>query len=71
MTAVMQGNPMPKSYDGYTSCPLITGYGSLMLMEFDYDKAPMESFPFNQNAERSLNTIRSGRHSHAKRGNEK
>ncbi len=52
LTAVMQGKPMPKSYNGYTSCPLITGYGSLMLMEFDYDKVPMESFPFDQAQER-------------------
>ena len=52
LTAVIQGQPMPKSYDGYTSCPLVTGYGSLILMEFDYDKVPMESFPFNQAKER-------------------
>ena len=52
LTAVMHNNPMPKSYNGYTSCPLITGYGSLMLMEFDYDKTPTESFPFNQAEER-------------------
>ncbi|MCK5921902.1 MAG: NAD(P)/FAD-dependent oxidoreductase, partial [Methylococcales bacterium] len=52
LTALIQGQPMPKSYDGYTSCPLVTGYGSLILMEFDYDKVPMESFPFNQAKER-------------------
>ena len=39
-------------YDGYTSCPLVTGYGKLILAEFDYDKQPVESFPFDQNQER-------------------
>jgi sulfide:quinone oxidoreductase len=43
---------MSKKYDGYTSCPLVTGYGSLILAEFDYDKQPMESFPFDQSKER-------------------
>jgi sulfide:quinone oxidoreductase len=50
--AFMAGTPLPKSYDGYTSCPLVTGYGSLILAEFDYDKEPKESFPFNQAEER-------------------
>ncbi len=39
-------------YDGYTSCPVVTGYGSLILAEFDYDKQPKESFPFDQAQER-------------------
>lgn len=46
------GRALVESYDGYTSCPLVTGYGSLILAEFDYDKEPMESFPFNQAEER-------------------
>jgi sulfide:quinone oxidoreductase len=50
--AFLGGTPLPKSYDGYTSCPLVTGYGSLILAEFDYDKQPKESFPFNQAEER-------------------
>ncbi|ADI14366.1 NAD(P)/FAD-dependent oxidoreductase [Truepera radiovictrix] len=44
--------PLGASYDGYTSCPLVTGYGSLILAEFDYDKNPAESFPFDQSKER-------------------
>jgi len=32
------------SYDGYTSCPLLTGYGELMLAEFEYGLEPKESF---------------------------
>lgn len=27
-----------KTYNGYTSCPLVTGYGKMVLAEFDYDK---------------------------------
>ena len=26
-----------KSYNGYSSCPLVTGYGKMVLAEFDYD----------------------------------
>ncbi|MEZ4985434.1 MAG: FAD/NAD(P)-binding oxidoreductase [Saprospiraceae bacterium] len=48
----LQKQPLTKTYNGYTSCPLVTGYGSLILAEFDYDKTPMESFPFNQAEER-------------------
>jgi sulfide:quinone oxidoreductase len=51
MTFLGGGTPS-KLYDGYTSCPLVTGYGSLILAEFDYNKVPKESFPFNQAEER-------------------
>jgi sulfide:quinone oxidoreductase len=44
--------PTNGHYDGYTSCPLVTGYGRLVLAEFDYDKNPQESFPFDQTQER-------------------
>ena len=44
--------PMSGNYNGYTSCPLVTGYNSLILAEFDYDKNPEESFPFDQSKER-------------------
>jgi sulfide:quinone oxidoreductase len=39
-------------YTGYTSCPLLTGYGKLVLAEFDYNNQPMETFPFDQSKER-------------------
>lgn len=46
-------NQMPHAtYDGYTSCPLVTGYGKLILAEFDYDLQPKETFPFDQSEER-------------------
>jgi len=36
------------TYNGYGSCPLVVGYGRLILAEFDYDNKPVETFPFNQ-----------------------
>jgi sulfide:quinone oxidoreductase len=42
----------PASYNGYSSCPLVTGYGRLVLAEFDYDKNPAPSFPFDTSKER-------------------
>lgn len=50
--AFMADEPLPKTYDGYTSCPVVTGFGSLVLAEFDYDNQPVESFPFDQSQER-------------------
>lgn len=48
----MQNQPLTSRYDGYTSCPVVTGYDSLVLAEFDYEKKPVETFPFNQANER-------------------
>lgn len=52
MLAAMKGEPLTADYDGYTSCPIVTGYGRLMLAEFDYDNRPRETFPFDQSKER-------------------
>lgn len=52
LISAMRGQPLTESYDGYTSCPLVTGYHSLVLAEFDYDLQPQESFPFDQSEER-------------------
>ena len=41
-----------RRYDGYTSCPLVTGYNSLIMAEFKYDNVPSETFPVNQAKER-------------------
>ena len=51
LSAIKQ-QPAAAKYDGYTSCPLVTGYGKLVMAEFDYDKKPQESFPINQAKER-------------------
>ena len=52
LLALMQHKPLTGNYTGYTSCPLITGYGKLVLAEFDYNNQPMETFPFDQGKER-------------------
>ncbi|NIK74734.1 sulfide:quinone oxidoreductase [Thermonema lapsum] len=49
---VMDGKQPFASYNGYGSCPLVTGYGKLVLAEFDYDNNPIETFPFDQSKER-------------------
>ncbi len=52
LLAHRRGQALTARYNGYTSCPLVTGYGRLILAEFDYDGNPMESFPFDQAQER-------------------
>ncbi len=52
LRAAMHGKPLAASYDGYTSCPVVTRYGRVILAEFDYDKQPKETFPFDQSKER-------------------
>ncbi len=49
---VMKGGSLSGKYTGYGSCPLVTGYGKLVLAEFDYDNNRMETFPFDQSKER-------------------
>ncbi|MCA8997346.1 MAG: NAD(P)/FAD-dependent oxidoreductase [Planctomycetaceae bacterium] len=50
--SLINGRPMSAKYSGYTSCPVVTGYGTLVLAEFDYGGNPAETFPFNQAKER-------------------
>ncbi len=45
LLAIMRGAPVKGGYDGYASCPLVTGYGKLILAEFDYDGNPTPSVP--------------------------
>ncbi|NRS46450.1 FAD/NAD(P)-binding oxidoreductase [Brevibacillus sp. HB2.2] len=52
LLALISGNPLTAKYDGYTSCPLVTGYNKLVLAEFDYNLKPCETFPFDQSKER-------------------
>ena len=37
MSLVKKQQQSDKSYNGYSSCPLVTGYGKMVLAEFDYD----------------------------------
>lgn len=52
LLSAIAGKPLQKTYDGYTSCPLVTGYDSLVMAEFGYDLKPQETFPIDQNKER-------------------
>jgi len=52
LLAVLNNKKLAANYNGYTSCPLVTGYGKLVLAEFDYDGKPQETFPFDQSKER-------------------
>jgi len=40
----MEGEAPTAMYDGYTSCPIPTEYGKLMLAEFKYGAVPKETF---------------------------
>lgn len=52
LLSLLESQAFDASYTGYTSCPLLTGYGKLVLAEFDYNNQPMETFPFDQSKER-------------------
>lgn len=52
LVAAMKNAPLTATYGGYTSCPVVTGYGKLVLAEFNYAHEPDESFPFDQSKER-------------------
>jgi sulfide:quinone oxidoreductase len=52
LLAFRSGLPLTGRYDGYASCPLVTGYGKTILAEFGYDGVIMETFPFDQAQER-------------------
>ncbi|KAH8379178.1 hypothetical protein KR009_003402 [Drosophila setifemur] len=52
MMAVIEGKNLKDSYDGYSSCPIVTGYRSCILAEFDYTLTPVETFPIDQAKER-------------------
>lgn len=52
LLATIDNRSSGEKYNGYTSCPLVTGRGKLILAEFDYDGNPAETFPFDQAKER-------------------
>lgn len=52
LLAAIAKQPLKATYDGYTSCPLVTGIGKLVLAEFNYKKVPEETFPVDQSKER-------------------
>ena len=50
----MKGQSPTATYDGYSSCPLVTGYSKCILAEFDYNGQPLETLPINQAKERRI-----------------
>ncbi|KAI4455329.1 sulfide:quinone oxidoreductase [Holotrichia oblita] len=55
LLSVVRGKPPKMHYDGYTACPVVTGYGTCILAEFDYKNNACESLPWKQNSESRLN----------------
>jgi sulfide:quinone oxidoreductase len=52
LLAHLDGRPLAAHYDGYTACPLITGFHSVVMAEFDYDLQPVSSFLVDPTKER-------------------
>jgi len=52
LLALLDGNPLDAAYDGYSCCPLITGYGKTIMAEFNYKQEPTPSFPLDPTKER-------------------
>jgi len=44
LLSLMKSQPLKAKYDGYTCCPIITSYNSVVLAEFDYEGKPISSF---------------------------
>lgn len=44
LLAATQGKQLEAAYDGYTSCPLLTGENKVLLAEFKYGGVPKETF---------------------------
>ncbi|XP_041650969.1 sulfide:quinone oxidoreductase, mitochondrial-like [Cheilinus undulatus] len=52
ISKILNNEKPDKIYNGYTSCPLVTSYNTVVLAEFDYNLQPLETFPINQAKER-------------------
>jgi len=52
LLAQLDGRPLEARYDGYSCCPLITGYGRTIMAEFNYQQQPVPSFPLDPTQER-------------------
>jgi len=52
LLAQLEGGRGTARYDGYSCCPLITGYGKVIMAEFNYDQQPVPSFPLDPTVER-------------------
>ncbi len=45
LLAVLTDREPEARYDGYSSCPIVTGYGKVVLAEFDYSGRPHKTIP--------------------------
>ena len=52
LLAQLDGRPLEAHYDGYTACPLITSFHSVVMAEFDYNLQPVSSFLVDPTQER-------------------
>ncbi|PSB02685.1 NAD(P)/FAD-dependent oxidoreductase [Merismopedia glauca] len=52
LIALLNNQNLKDKYNGYTCCPLITGYGKTIMAEFDYTNQPLSTFPFDPREER-------------------
>lgn len=52
LLALLANRSLEARYDGYSCCPLITGYGKVIMAEFNYDQQPVPSFPLDPTQER-------------------
>lgn len=52
LLAFLDGQALESAYDGYSCCPLITGYGKTIMAEFNYNAEPTPSFPLDPTKER-------------------
>ena len=46
LLSVMQGREPLAQYDGYIACPIVTGYGRMLLCELDYSGKPSPRIPW-------------------------
>ena len=52
LMARMEERELEASYGGYGACPLVTGYGKMLLAEFDYTGKPTPTLPIDTMRER-------------------
>ncbi|HET9801867.1 MAG TPA: FAD/NAD(P)-binding oxidoreductase [Candidatus Acidoferrum sp.] len=46
LVAAQEGKELPARYDGYIACPIVTGYGRMLLCEVDYTGQPSPRLPW-------------------------
>ncbi len=52
IVSFLEQKELKAQFDGYTVCPLITGYGTVMMAEFKYENKLAPSFPLDPTQER-------------------